>query len=327
MLHCIADRFALAPPLTSAVAMTDAGQAVFRIKTEPLVPLLVIGGKPGFVANEGGVALDQVNPPPAGIAAEEGDVSALFHKRLNVAPHRLAPVFVMTGAEEERIGSESIAKVFMYIEVGAVVDRTAFAFEPANKRHIPMPEGLSRRCPIISIREVVIPWPAADAPARAMQRQLVIARGIKAAAGIAEFVVGVRCEQRQLIQYFCSYLTGLDNEQGRCLRMAGLGHVARVLIERDKPRDIRSRFPLARDRIFIEGPVPIAIWSSQRPGISEHRFRLRLEGEMLPLPEETNSKPQRRIIARDVKPQYLARQDARLVRVTADHAIRPRRAA
>src|SRR5215469_7887301 len=157
-----------------------------------------------------------------------------------------------------------------------------------------------------------------------MQRQLVIAPGIKAAAGIAEFVVGVICEQRQLIQYFRPYFTGLDNEQGGRLWMARLGRVASVLIERDKPRDIRSRFPLARDRIFIEGPVPIAIWSSQRPGISEHRFRLRLEGEVLPLPEETNSKPQWRIIARDVKPQYLAWQDARLVRVTADHPIHPR---
>src|SRR6516162_10635493 len=145
MLHRIADGFALAPPLTSAVAMTDASQAVFRINAEPLVSLLVMAGKPGFVANDGGVALDQVNPPPAGIAAEEGDVAPPFHKRLNVAPHRLAPVFVMTGAEEERIGSKKTAKVFMYIKVGTVVDRTASAFEPANKRHIPMPEGLSRR--------------------------------------------------------------------------------------------------------------------------------------------------------------------------------------
>ncbi len=86
-----------------------------------------------------------MNPPPAGIAAEEGDVSAVFHKGLDIAPHLLAPVFVMTDAEEEPIGFQKIPKVLMYIEIGTIIDRKASAFEPTDKRRVPMPEGLPRR--------------------------------------------------------------------------------------------------------------------------------------------------------------------------------------
>ena len=68
----------------------------------------------------------------------------------------------------------------------------------------------------------MVPWPAADAPTRPVQGQLVVAPGIKAAARIAEFV-GVVCEQRQLIKYFSAGHTILDNEQGRSLRMTGIG--------------------------------------------------------------------------------------------------------
>jgi hypothetical protein len=145
MLYPVADGFALTPPLTAAITMADASQAVFRINIEPLVSLLVIAGKLGLVANKGGVALHQVNPPPAGIAAEEGDVSAVFHKGLDIAPHLLAPVFVMTDAEEEPIGFQKIPKVLMYIEIGTIIDRKASAFEPTDKRRVPMPEGLPRR--------------------------------------------------------------------------------------------------------------------------------------------------------------------------------------
>ena len=71
MLYPVADGFALTPPLTAAITMADASQAVFRINIEPLVSLLVIAGKLGLVASKGGAALHQVNPPPAGIAAEK----------------------------------------------------------------------------------------------------------------------------------------------------------------------------------------------------------------------------------------------------------------
>ena len=51
----------------------------------------------------------------------------------------------MTDAEEEPIGFQKIPKVLMYIEIGTIIDRKASAFEPTDKRRVPMPEGLPRR--------------------------------------------------------------------------------------------------------------------------------------------------------------------------------------
>ena len=83
---------------------------------------------PSLVANNCRVALDQVNPPPAGVAAEKCDVPAIFDKLRNVVAHRLAPVFVVTDAEEKPVSGEAIAQVFMEVEISAVIDREAFAF-------------------------------------------------------------------------------------------------------------------------------------------------------------------------------------------------------
>src|SRR6516164_8544249 len=128
VLHPIANGFALAPPLSSAVAMANAGQAVFRINPKPLVTLLSIATEFGLIANKSGIALSELNTPPASVATEEGDVAAICHKLFDVAPHRLAPVLVVTHTQKEAIGCKKIAKVFMYIEVGAVIDRKTFAF-------------------------------------------------------------------------------------------------------------------------------------------------------------------------------------------------------
>ena len=100
VLHRIAQRIPPAPPMPAAIAMADAGEPVFGIEIEPLVPLPVVIGAGGFVANKRRVAICQMNPPPADVATEEGDVSAGFDKRLDVASHRLAPIFVMTSAQE-----------------------------------------------------------------------------------------------------------------------------------------------------------------------------------------------------------------------------------
>src|SRR6516225_1392662 len=132
VLHPIAKGFALAPPLCPAVAMADASQAVFRINPKPLVTLLSI-------------ALSELNPPPASVPTEEGDVTAICHKLFDAAPHRLAPVLVVTQTQKEAIGCKKIAKVLMYIEVGAVIDRKTFTFQPADEPSIPMPESLPQR--------------------------------------------------------------------------------------------------------------------------------------------------------------------------------------
>ena len=44
--------------------------------SEPLVPSSTRAGQGRLVADEGGVVVEQVDPPPAGIAAEEGDITA-----------------------------------------------------------------------------------------------------------------------------------------------------------------------------------------------------------------------------------------------------------
>src|SRR5262245_6150323 len=65
VLHPIAKGFALAPPLCPAVAMANASQAVFRINPKPLVTLLSIASELGLIANKSGIALSELNPPPA----------------------------------------------------------------------------------------------------------------------------------------------------------------------------------------------------------------------------------------------------------------------
>jgi hypothetical protein len=145
MLHRVADGFALTPPLTAAITMANASQAVFRINPKPLVTLLSIASEFGLIANKSGIALSELNPPPASVATEEGDVTAICHKLFDVAPHRLAPVLVVTHTQKEAIGCKKIAKVLMYIEVGAVIDRKTFAFQPADEPSIPMPESLPQR--------------------------------------------------------------------------------------------------------------------------------------------------------------------------------------
>src|SRR6516162_5250680 len=85
----------------------------------------------------------------------------------------------------------------------------------------------------------MVPWPAANTPTRPVQGQFAVASSVKAAAGIAEFVVGVKCEQRQLIQYLCVYLTALDDEQGSSFRVAGIGWIVmNIRLNRNKSRDM-----------------------------------------------------------------------------------------
>src|SRR6516162_6512624 len=124
----------------------------------------------------------------------------------------------------------------------------------------------------------MVPWPAADTPTGPVQGQFAVASSVKAAARIAEFIIGVICEQRQLIQYPCVYLTALDNEQGSSFRVAGIGWIVmNVLLDRNKSRDICPGYPIARDLVFVDRPVPITIRASQRTGKGEFRLRLRLQ--------------------------------------------------
>ena len=58
MLYRIANRFPLTPPLAAAIAVADAGQAVFRIEPEPLVAFSTGAAESRLVADESRVVLD-----------------------------------------------------------------------------------------------------------------------------------------------------------------------------------------------------------------------------------------------------------------------------
>src|SRR3954451_32728 len=104
MLHRIANGLALAPPLAATVAMADTDEPVFRIEPEPLVAFVGRARKGRLVADEGSVVVDQMDPPPARITTEESEVAtSSLYKARDIAPHRLAPVFIMTNADKEPI--------------------------------------------------------------------------------------------------------------------------------------------------------------------------------------------------------------------------------
>jgi hypothetical protein len=105
----------------------------------------------------------------------------------------------MTDTKQKPVRAEKISYVLMYIEISAVVHSETPTFEPADKRRIPMPESLPRRRGIVIIREIVVPWPAADTPARAVQGQLGVSSGVQATARIAELIIGVISEQREFV--------------------------------------------------------------------------------------------------------------------------------
>jgi hypothetical protein len=103
--------------------------------------------------------------------------------------------------------------------------------------------------------------------------------------------------------------------------MTGIGSSTNVLLlDRNKARDIGARFPIARDRVFVDRPVPIAVRSTQRQGIGDHRFRPRLQHQSLPLPVEPDLEVKRRV-ARYMQSHCLPLQNARRVGVAADHLI------
>src|SRR6516225_9448956 len=229
--------------------------------------------------------------------------------------HRLAPIFVVADTEQKPIPVDKIPYIFMHIEVGAVIDLEALAFQPTDERKIPMPEGLPRRRWIVGIREIVIPGPAANAATGPAQGQRAVSSSIQAAAGIAEVVVSVVCEQRQFVEYSAVSFAISYDEQRCNVPLVRIGGVMSTrTLNGHKPRDVRPRFPIARDRIFVDRPVPIAVRSTERPGLGEHRFRPRLQHQGFPLPIEPDLEPYRRV-GRYMEPQYLARENARAVRV------------
>ncbi|MCZ0982833.1 hypothetical protein O1L60_38630 [Streptomyces diastatochromogenes] len=146
VLHGVSVEGAVAGPFGgrphSSVAETHAGEGVLRISyaVGRGCPPLVGGGQVGVfladvvvgVGDERGVPVGRVDPPPAGVGAEERDVPAVADERFRVGPHPFAPVFVVADAEDEVVGGEEVG-VLVEVEVGGVLDGVAVALQPADE--------------------------------------------------------------------------------------------------------------------------------------------------------------------------------------------------
>jgi len=86
-----------------------------------------------------------VDSPPAGVAAQKGDVSAIFYKTSTLRRIASLQYSSWPTLSRSRVRRKEITKVLMYIEIGAIIDRELIAFEPADERRIPMPKSLARR--------------------------------------------------------------------------------------------------------------------------------------------------------------------------------------
>ena len=135
-------------PLASGMGIADPSQP--RTVRSPkahifpvIIDLLYING--GVVVLKGGALITDV-------AAKEGHVAAALDVRLDIRKHVCAPVFVMPYTEQQLITCEEVPRVFVDVEIRAVVHWVAVLLEPTDKRDVPMCEGLARRGRVIDIR-------------------------------------------------------------------------------------------------------------------------------------------------------------------------------
>src|SRR6202035_4577841 len=71
---------------------------------------------------------------------------AVLDKCLHIVTHGIAPILVVSHAEQQAIGSEQIqVVVLMNVEVGTIVHGVAVLFEPNNDRSVPVDKRLTRR--------------------------------------------------------------------------------------------------------------------------------------------------------------------------------------
>src|SRR5215471_3828168 len=101
--HC----FSRSPPLTSTIAIAHAGQCVFRLHLgiETLCDPPLVRGRIAristAIASEPREVCVVQDAPPAGIAAEEGNVASPTDESVDVVAHALAPVLVVSDRQQE----------------------------------------------------------------------------------------------------------------------------------------------------------------------------------------------------------------------------------
>ena len=113
-----------------------------RVLVEPLLP-----------AGQGSASLLATHLPAAGVAAEEGHVSASRDERLQVVPHRGRPVLVVADTEDQLVMIQQLG-MELQVAVGAVVERVSVALRPGDEWQLPLAKLASSG----RLKETRCPW-------------------------------------------------------------------------------------------------------------------------------------------------------------------------
>src|ERR1051326_5132066 len=155
VLHRVTHGLAVACPPSSCVAITNSCQRIFRVPF-PCLEITDERCRVKFVISTFG-EITKFDMPPACIAAEKSYIAALTNECFDVRAHLVAPVLVMTNAEQKTVRVEEIT-LLVQIEVGTVIHLITIFFQPADEGNVPVCECLAWRCVIVrikTIREIV----------------------------------------------------------------------------------------------------------------------------------------------------------------------------
>jgi hypothetical protein len=141
ILYCEAGGIALACPPASGIAITNSSKRIFRV----LFPRLKVTDEGRWVElvvstlNE----ITKLDMPPARVAAEKSYIATLPNECFDMRAHLLAPVLVVTDAEQEMVWRKEVT-FFVQVEVGTLIHSITAFFEPRDERNVPMCECLAR---------------------------------------------------------------------------------------------------------------------------------------------------------------------------------------
>src|SRR5205823_3376244 len=140
----------------------------------------------------------------AGIATEKGDVATVLNERVDARTHVGAPVFVVSYTKQQAVIREKVLRVFVDVEVGAIVCRVAITLQPTDERGVPVRKGLAWRRAVVGIRYVDAKRRSSRTPSRAAQGDFsgssVQASTVRVAHGRICVVIRLIGEQGHLVE-------------------------------------------------------------------------------------------------------------------------------
>src|SRR6185369_10419240 len=338
VLHCVTHGLAVAGPPSSCVAITNSGQRIFRI----LFPCLEITdercGMKFIISTPGEIT--KFDMPPACIAAEKSYVAALTNECFDVRAHLVAPVLIMTNAEQKSIRLDEIT-LLVQIEVGTVIHLITVFLEPGDEGNVPVCECLAWRSFIVGIktvRKIVADremWnSAARAAARPMNADLIDSRfrdrvceplpHIEVAT--ARVVVRVISCQRQLVKNrrVLSWRTALQHKQRLristvCADLFAIVNWFTLLIRFDQIGNVGAAGPIVGNWKIVTRPAPVVVMAELREVMTDLRIETSHLNEFSALPIEVNTKTLVWVVGRDMKPELLFRTYGGAIRIALYH--------